>query len=201
MQTINHSYRSLRKVVGALGMGLPFLLIVGNSWVVEGSISFYYYTKMSTVFTGILVAFGLILITYRGTDQTPGFLNENVLTNIAGACALLVALVPTKFGSCTDMLIYAHNDAVRGWIHNISAVLFIFLMGLVVLMKFGEARYFQITYRVLGTIVLLGLLYAIYSFVAKVDQGIFWGETVAIFAFGVAWLRRGVPKKVLKNPE
>ncbi|MCK5104809.1 MAG: hypothetical protein KAR17_18435 [Cyclobacteriaceae bacterium] len=202
METVNHSYRSLRRAIGILGITLPIMLIIGNHGEVGGSISFYYYTKMSTVFTGILITFGLILITYRGTDTTKGITNENVLTNMGGIFALLVALVPTKYGNNIEALFYAHNDNIRGWIHNGSAVLFIFFMGLVVMLKFGKARYFRRFYKILGGLVMVGLAFAIFSFIFDRITGqppfkgaIFWGETFALWAFGIAWLRRGIPKK------
>lgn len=195
-QTLNHSYRGLRRAIGILGIALPFLLIIGNMGVVERSISFYYYTKMSTVFTGILFTFGLILYTYRGTSVTGETVSENALTNVGGVFALLVALVPTKFGvSPSPDIFYTHDDSIRGLIHNCSAVLFIFIMGLVVLLKFTKAPYYQSFYRTLGWLVMIGLAFTIYAFVKGMENGaIFWGETFSLCCFGIAWLRRGIPK-------
>ncbi|MEQ8555315.1 MAG: hypothetical protein RIC06_12170 [Cyclobacteriaceae bacterium] len=200
MQTINYSYRTLRRAIGILGILLPILLIVGNQFTVEDSISYYYYTRMSTVFTGILISFALILVTYRGTDPTPGNLNENVMTNFSGACAFIVALVPTKFqGSDLPPIFYTHSDDIRGWIHIGAAVIFFFLMGLVILTKFAKAPYYKTFYKVTGGLVMLGLIIAIVAFILKIDTGVFWGETLALWAFGAAWLRRGVPKNPVSS--
>lgn len=199
---INLSYRTLRKTVGILGILLPVFLIAGNSWQVERAISFYYYTKMSTVFTGILISFALVLITYKGTALQNEKVRENTLTHLGGFFALLVALIPTKFGEdITSSLFYAHNDIIRGMIHDVSALLFIFLMGLVVLLKFSKAKYYQLFYKRMGWLVMLGLAFTIYAYFYKLNNNtqlfkgaVFWGESFSLWAFGFAWLRRGVPK-------
>lgn len=194
MQPINYSYYALRRAIGILGIALPIILIIGDQFNVEGSISYYYYTKMSTVFTGVLISFALILVTYHGTDTSKG-LNENVLTNLGGAFALIVALVPTKFNSNNlPTIFYTHNDSLRGDIHIGSAILFFFLMGVVVLTKFAKAPYYKLFYKITGSLVMIGLAFAIVSYLMHIHTGIFWGETIALWAFGAAWLRRGVPK-------
>ena len=192
MDTSQYSY-PLRRVVGILGVALPLLLIAGNG-AVERSISFYYYTKMSTVFTGILITFGLVLYTYTGgVAKTEQKVNENFMTTVGGIFALLVALVPTRYGADIVAPYYVHNDSVRGWIHNGSAVLFIFLMGLVVLLKFSRDGHYRKFYLAFGTLVMIGLAFTIYSFVRPpFDHAVFWGESFCLWAFGIAWLRRGV---------
>lgn len=202
MNSVNHSYRSLRRAIGVLGIALPVLLIIGNLGKVEASISDYYYTNMSTVFTGILITFGLILYTYKGSLYSDhDKVSENLLTTSGGVFALFVALVPTKYGEEIEALFYVHNDSIRGWVHNGSAVLFIFFMGLVVLLKFSKAKYYQGFYKVFGSLVMIGLVFTIYAFAHEKSSGqplfngaIFWGESFSLWAFGIAWLRRGVPK-------
>ena len=97
MNQMNLSYQLLRRAVGILGIALPILLIIGHGKI-ERAISFYYYTNMSTVLTGILITFGLVLFTYRGGKVPGEKISENQLTNVAGFFALIVALVPTHQG-------------------------------------------------------------------------------------------------------
>lgn len=193
MQTINYSYRALRQAIGVLGIALPILLVLGNQLTIERSISYYYYTKMSTVFTGVLITFGLILITYRGTESSSSSLSENRLTNIAGLLALVVAVVPTTYANnrLPDVF-YVHSDIIRGWIHNGSAGLFFILMGLIVLLKFTKTPYFKTFYIITGVLIMIGVSVAIISFFIENEMGVFLGETMALWAFGAAWLRRGV---------
>jgi len=194
-QSSSFSYDNLRLAIGILGIALPFLLVAGNGFMLEKSISFFYYTKMSTVFTGILITFGLILYTYRGTDLEGDVISENALTNWGGVFALLVALVPTKFDGTPPDTFYTHNDPIRGWFHNGSAVLFIFIMGLVVLLKFSKAQHYQGFYKTFGWLVMVGLAFTIYAFARGWENGpVFWGETFSLTCFGIAWIRRGIPK-------
>ena len=200
MNQINLSYRNLRQAIGLLGIALPILLIAGNMGI-ERSISFYYYTKMSTVFTGILIAFGLILTTYKGSEIENEKISENTLTHLGGIFALLVALVPAKFGEDIMSLFYSHNDSLRGIIHDVSAFLFLFTMGIVVLFKFSKAKYFKKFYQIFGILVMVGLTFTVFAYFYKVNNGeqlfngaVFWGESFSLWAFGIAWLRRGVPK-------
>lgn len=200
MYQVNLSYRSLRRTIGILGIALPILLIIGNMGHVEKSISYYYYTKMSTVFTGVLITFALVLYTYKGSVLENEKVSENTLTHLGGFFALLVALVPTMFGENTSNLFYSHNDPVRGFIHNGSAVLFIFIMGLVVLLKFSKAKFYRNFYKTTGWLVMLGLAFTIYAFVYTKLNGrqlfngaVFWGESFSLWAFGAAWLRRSIP--------
>ncbi|NJM93934.1 MAG: hypothetical protein HC842_04040, partial [Cytophagales bacterium] len=82
-----------------MGIALPALLWAINGFRLEPSISHYFYTAASPVFTGVLIAFGLFLFTYRGSpnDQdTARWDSQNRLTNVAGFLALFTALVPTK---------------------------------------------------------------------------------------------------------
>ena len=202
----NRSYRTLRQAIGYMGLALPIFLFF-SSGPLQESISDYYYTKMNVLFIGILFSFGLILITYRGNEESN---SEYVLTNIAGICALLVALVPTIYAGSKpvgNMVVYAHLDTTRMWVHNISAIAFIFLMGLVVRKHFPKPGYYQKFYKTMAIIVFIGLAFAIFAFAYKsmtgdkiVEGGIFYGETVALWAFGLAWLRRGThfQKKVWK---
>jgi hypothetical protein len=56
----------------------------------EASISAYYYTPVHSLFVGALVALGVCLIAIRGSTDT-----EDVLLNVAGVLAPIVAFVPT----------------------------------------------------------------------------------------------------------
>jgi hypothetical protein len=57
----------------------------------QGSLSAYYYTPVRAVFVGGLVAIGVSLIAIKGSTN-----REDVLLNLAGVLAPIVAFVPTK---------------------------------------------------------------------------------------------------------
>jgi len=63
------SYKKLRRIVGFLGIGLPIVVFIGalifNDGFIAGSISGYYYTKMGSVFVGVMFITGSFFFVYR----------------------------------------------------------------------------------------------------------------------------------------
>jgi hypothetical protein len=212
---VNASYRTLRRLLGQLGLLLPFILLVGNELVIKRSISHYYYSQVGIIFTGILTAFGLFLFTYRGHDKDPEkkeWFSDNLLTNIAGVLAVVTALVPTALGqecnACyTETL--CHNSCWWGTIHLVSAAGFLVIMGGIAIFKFtlgpntGANLWRHPVYRIAGYTVWLSLAaIACYMYLdsnnnAPFANGVFYGETIALVAFGIAWLIKGKVKEMM----
>ena len=96
------SYLILRQFIGALGIGLPWLLVIGCCLTCaqncfQPSISHYYYSNMHIVFVGVLCLLGGFLICYKGNSDFENNSNfENTIANIAGFFAILVAAIPTS---------------------------------------------------------------------------------------------------------
>jgi len=109
------SYQRLRQIVGVLGMLLPVILVVGNSlnegyFKILSSISYYYYSNMGDVFTGILFAIGVFLFTYSPyRNETK---KDSRLSSLACYCAIGVAIFPTSF----------EGDTAKGIISNIHFI-------------------------------------------------------------------------------
>ena len=65
------SYLIMRALVGALGIALPFALVLIDGWGFDGhpfprtSLSAYYYSGTRELFVGALCAIGVFLITYK----------------------------------------------------------------------------------------------------------------------------------------
>lgn len=70
----------------------------------EGSISGYYFTSVRAVFVTTLCALGTCLIVYRGNRE-----DEDIALNVSGALAFVVAFVPTRVPSDTDVRCSASN--------------------------------------------------------------------------------------------
>jgi hypothetical protein len=91
-ETSLDTYRYLRGGIPVmLAMLLAALIIERVSatcW--QTSISAYYYTAVHAVFIGSICAIGTLLVVYKGSNDT-----EDVLLNLAGILAFVVALVPT----------------------------------------------------------------------------------------------------------
>lgn len=98
------SYRYLRSAM----VGLVLCLAVAVLWQsVQGrsilsSVSAYYYTPAQGIFVGVLVAIGVCMIVLKGTTEA-----EDILLNVAGMLAPVVAVVPTGRGLDYDRAIEA----------------------------------------------------------------------------------------------
>lgn len=86
------SYRYLR--IGMIGAVVALAAAIGierlavECW--QPSISGYYYTPVRAIFVGALTAIGLALVVVQGRTQV-----EEILLNVAGMLAPIVAVVPT----------------------------------------------------------------------------------------------------------
>jgi len=209
------SYFKLRKAIGWLGLLMPIVVRVGAR-VWEGipsneSISAYYYTTMRDVFVGTLAAIGVFLFCYRGPDK-----QDNVLTNIAGLCAIGIGLFPTvptyhplilqRFPNILSPGCY-NNHGYLG-IHIYVVAAFFLLISYLTIFRFRKQSQPYLTkqklsrnkiYVVCG-IVMVVMLVAIVAIKAINQQSsIFWPETIAIVAFGIAWLTKG--QAILKDKD
>lgn len=115
----------------ALGVSLAIEVATGESNGMLGSISAYYYTPVRSIFVGVLVAVGLALIAIKGREGP-----EDVMLNLAGMLAPLVALVPTPISTT----VYGLNPDKRSIptellpavVNNVWAILTLAAVGLVV---------------------------------------------------------------------
>jgi hypothetical protein len=87
------TYRYLRGGIPVmlvmLGVALTIERAHATCW--QTSISAYYFTAARGVFVGAICAIGTLLIVYKGSKDT-----EDVLLNLAGILAFVVAFVPTS---------------------------------------------------------------------------------------------------------
>ena len=87
------SYRYLRLAIVVVVLSLIASVIIERAktscW--EVSISAYYYTPVHAMFVGALVAIGVCLIAVKGSEEW-----EDMLLNVAGILAPIVAFVPTS---------------------------------------------------------------------------------------------------------
>ena len=93
------TYRRLRKIIGLLAFSLPVTLVILSliplfKTSIQSSISYYYYSNLREILTGVLCAVSLFLIRYRGFDNPVFWKNDNIMTNAAGFMALGVAMFP-----------------------------------------------------------------------------------------------------------
>ncbi len=203
------SYLTLRQMIGWAGLLLPFSVRLG-AYLFEHiasteSISAYYYTGMRDVFVSTLVLVGALVACYR----TPAIL-DTWLATIAGLAAIGIALFPMhptyareildRFPGMASEQCYV-NRGFLGY-HFIFVGTFFLLSFVLVFFRFKaftpdpptpqkivRNRIYQICgVAMVAAYVAIGLLFYVYP---DGKAPIFWPETVAVIAFGAAWLVKG----------
>jgi len=201
------SYVALRKAVGIIGLALPFVLALGKMILqgpgIEGSISGYYYTDLGNVFVGSLCAIGVFLMSTRGYDR-----RDEIAGRLACIFAVGVALFPT-----TPSVDPTSPEKIIGAVHlTFAGLLFLtlafFCLALFTLTDPEQTPTRQklrrnVLYRVSGITILVCIalvavvhLPSVNDLVGRLSP-VFWLESIAIVAFGVAWLIKG--ETILKD--
>ncbi len=197
-QKLGNSQYRLRQLIGYLGVLLP-IIVYWNHGKLLSSISHYYYTSSSVFFIGILFAFGLILIAYKGYPKNPEdkrpkkreWLNDSQLTTIAGVLILIAVIIPTRCSNsldialpqCDQNYLFGHKDEfLMNTIHLPSAGGFLSILGYMSLKKFTRSEdpnsqkkhgiYRRCGYIVLGSVGLLILLFIVESIVHRTSNDI-----------------------------
>lgn len=194
------SYRQLRMLVGFIGFSLPIILIIGNCidkkmFVLESSISHYYYSCMGDVFVGLLCAVAIFLFTYKGHEkEEEDLLSDSFTGNSACIFALCVAFFPTAEINVSQSPV--------SWIHYIAAGSFFSSLAYFSLVQFtktkGELTGMKLirnkVYKICGWAIVFSigmlLLYNIPLVKTATEKTPYFitFEIVALWAFAFSWL-------------
>ncbi len=205
-----HTFRRIRKAIGVLGMGLPIVLCIFSAIPLfnthlQSSISHYYYTNLRELFTGVLCAVGLFLIRYKGHRNFNFWKNDGALTNIAGAMAFGVALIPTNPSDCEEK-IYTFLPLCYswiGWLHYAFAGFFFLILSIISINVFtiGQEENKEIQLSALNeNNIYKSCGYLMLFFMAMVPISANFElfpystlilEALMLFAFGISWLIKG----------
>ncbi len=189
------SYLTLRKLIGAIGILLPIVLMVGDfafssSFHIQSSISNYYSTPMRNILVGVLFVLGFFLLSYKGYEPI-----DNISGTLGFFFALGVALFP-----CT------HSLAVVRTIHFLSAALLFIVFAIFSLFLFTKTnkpvksvgkKQRNLVFIICGLVIIAVLLIIALIFILLPKEQIasstliFWLESIALWAFGVSWLVKG----------
>ena len=207
------SYKTLRNLIGYLGIILPIVLILTTRTApsdknIESSFSDYYYTSSGDILVSFLCILGAFLFIYKGYNK-----KENILSTIAGICGIIVAFSPTatedlrqSFSVHTPL----HDvPEIFGFErHTIVAGLFFITLGFISLCCFPQTdvnkqiatrkKKRNNIFKICGWIMLMCVLIMAIYFVSdrfstmfgKIPF-IFIMETIATWAFGISWLTIG----------
>jgi hypothetical protein len=198
-------YLGLRRMIGIIGIMLPIVLIFGRmifeSPGIKDSISVYYYSVMRDIFVGSLWAIAVFLFSYRYDSW------DDLLGDVAGAAAICVAIFPTAPDLGATEL-----QMIIGWVHLLFAVCFFITLAIFALWLFRKTspdgptpkkRQRNKVYFVCGSAIVLCLLLIVlvqllprYPWLQALHP-VFWFESLAIWAFGIAWFVKG--ETILKD--
>lgn len=208
---LGRTFITQQRVISALGLFLPVFLVgwsVIQGTGIRGSLSEYYYTPVRDVFVGTLFALAMFLWSYRGYHpEQPERRADRVVAKIAAVAALLTALAPLRprqEGQCT-LLQCVLGDMPTEWIHHSSAAIFLLALATFCLVLFpmtaisrpGMTRRLVI-YGICGTTIVVALLLMVLwtflpdeiYFALGRYKPILILETMALFAFSIAWWLR-----------
>lgn len=215
-------YRLMR-VIGILGLALPFLLYFGYGKLLP-SMSHYYYSSSGIFFIGVLFGFSLVLFSYRGYPKSDKEkVSDDFITKLASIFALLAVLFPTECGGellkegkiifCGNSYLFGYcENTIKNIIHLGSASLFLITLGYMCVFRFTLSNRDSLSIRQLYKwcgiavwffVVLMVFLFLLYDKQLRSNTityaYIFWLETFAVWAFGIAWLVKGKIRRVIRN--
>jgi hypothetical protein len=206
-QSLIISHLAMRRLIGILGISLPFVIVIGGltqgPGSLQGSISGYYYTNMRDLLVGILSGVALFLISYKGYDKIDDF-----VANLSGIFALGMVLFPTGMfcGRVVKVGMFMLDDNISEIIHLSFGSLFFLALAFNSLFLFTrkhpgvmgrEKKRRNFIYRTCGIVMLVAqILIAIYTAFLRetrlaADYPVLILETVALFAFGISWMVKG----------
>lgn len=210
------SSMTLRILVGALGMALPFLLyfflLLDSSRTAPlESISHYYFTRVSGIFVAVISLMAVFLIIYKGPEPI-----DFILSTLAGICALVVVMFPTGniTNTCSDPA-YHYSvtilkiSSAREYVHYIAAGIFLASLAFMAIFIFTKTdkpkttwstpkKIRNLIYRVCGILMILAILVIFAGALGIIPEDTYndhrltyWMETVAVEGFGIAWFIKG----------
>jgi hypothetical protein len=203
------SYIALRRLIGILGMLLPFICILGGllfaALYVEPSISDYYYTNMRDFFVGLLFGVSLFLITYKGYE-----LIDDIVTNTSALAGFGIAIFPClqSSSSTAPVGIFQLSPQLSNIIHLSCAAVFFTLLAINSIFLFTlsknknaaptkNKKKRNIVYITCGIVILASIAILVVLLILfphdEIDKYrlVLIFETIMLLAFGVSWLVKG----------
>jgi hypothetical protein len=194
-KNIFSTYFTLRLGIVVLASVLPVILGVGGKlWggveTLGASMSAYYGEHGGTMrnwLLGILWTIGAFLYLYKGFST-----RENILLNIAGGCAVVLAMVPcdcwSDFKGTSNRV---HNIAAAAFFVSMAAVCFFCATDTINLIKDVKRRNrFKKQYRAIGVVLLVVPVAAAIVSSRDLKTYVFFFEAFGVWTFGYYWLTK-----------
>lgn len=218
-------YYLVRQALGYLGFFLPISLLIYGllpGRIFQPSISEFYYTHMGDVLVGTLCAIGIFLFAYKGyAKRDDEWLSDKWLSRVAGISAIGIALFPVPLKApkapdmCANTEIHLGLECHGNILHFGSAGLFFVCMLIFCIFVFtkgdrddngkllwtGETLIYVSCGVLIGIAIVAMIPYIAFDgFEAKAMpyKYLYFWESVGVFAFATAWLRKGRGLKLLQ---
>lgn len=194
-------YRALRLLMGIIAFALPFIVTFISSTTLT-SISASYYTEARDIFVGLLFVVSAFLLAYNGHTSIQAWASK-----AASFAAALAALYPTSCLTCAP--------DIKSKIHYVAAAIFFGILAYFCLGPFrkntkgqeGKKGRRAKIYFICGWIIIICMLtmgltkLTISNEIRNSLYITYWGESIALWAFGVAWIVAGKVFRPLVDDE
>lgn len=182
-------YRILRLIVGIIAFSMPFIVSLLSSSRLS-SISASYYADSRDAFVGMLFIVSALFWGYNGHSSKEAWASKG-----ASIMAILIAIFPTRCDSC--------ETNIKSIIHYSAAFI---MFSILTYFCFGPFRektkgkggkkglrskiYLTCGWIMFGCMVIIGVT-EFFAIPIKVLSVTYWGEAIALGAFGIAWFVSG----------
>lgn len=194
-------YVTLRLLMGLIAFALPILVTYLAQPVQLDSISASYHTNAQDAFVGMLFIVSAFMLAYRGRNPKQGFFSK-----LGAVAAALVAVFPTSTK--------VKPDLDSGPIHYTAAAVLFLVLAFFCYVFWKETHasdkpmekrrspfYMVCGIVIVVVIVVIAIANWFFSETANEYQLTFWGEGVALWAFGAAWIVSGKALPYLSEPD
>ncbi len=178
-------YKTLRLLVGIIAFAMPIVALFLASEPLSSISASYHYDIARDKFVGMLFIIGALFWAYNGHTSKEAWASKG-----ASIAAILIAIYPTRCAGCkTD---------THSIIHYGAAIIMFSILAYFCLVLFrehakkkgkeGKRRskiYFYCGSIMIGCMVVIGVT-ELFNIQIKL-RVVFWGEWIALVAFGVAW--------------
>lgn len=146
--------------------------------------------SMRSYFVGFLFAVGAILFANKGYSRL-----EDILLNIAGVSAWLIALFPMPWTGKLPPLYWVHGTAAIIFFLAIASVAAFCSHATVGLINDpAQRKRYMAAYRFLAVLMIASPIaaYILNAHILRKDNAIYWVEFCGIWAFAAYWIVKGI---------
>lgn len=199
-QEIDH--RTIKLIVGLIALSLAGLTSVfADNELTSISAAYYVGGWSESIFIGFLFAIAAFLLAYNGLTSA-----EMILSKVAAAAALGIALFPCECNSYPALVPYVHGAS--------AAVMFLILTYFCyAFFKRAQAKHYPqahiraTIYIICGISILVSIVVLAIDNLSghvlrdRIPRLVFYGEAVGLVAFGISWLTASRTLPLLTSPD